>query len=55
MGGSSREGGKVKPLKQPKKDKKDVDDEDRAHQEKLRADAKARKDMADALKKGKKK
>lgn len=30
-------GGKVKPLKQAKKDKKDLDDEDKAYQEKKRA------------------
>ncbi|KAK8056844.1 hypothetical protein PG993_002071 [Apiospora rasikravindrae] len=46
MGGANREGGKVKPLKAPKKVTKDLDDEDKAFQEKQRADAKARAEMA---------
>ncbi|KAK7952013.1 hypothetical protein PG997_004611 [Apiospora hydei] len=46
MGGANREGGKVKPLKAPKKVAKDLDDEDKAFQEKQRADAKARAEMA---------
>ncbi|KAI8953793.1 translation machinery associated TMA7 [Xylaria longipes] len=47
MGGQNREGGKVKPLKAPKKQKKDdVDDEDVAFREKQKADAKARAEMA---------
>ncbi|KAJ5155462.1 hypothetical protein N7492_008265 [Penicillium capsulatum] len=50
MGGASREGGKVKPLKSAKKDKKELDDDDLAHKEKLRAEAKARKEMQDAAK-----
>lgn len=45
MGGASREGGKVKPLKAAKKDKKDLDDEDLAYKEKQRAEAKAKKDL----------
>lgn len=38
---SSREGGKKKPLKQPKKDAKDMDDDDVAHKAKMRDQAKA--------------
>ncbi|KAK7924765.1 hypothetical protein PG985_006819 [Apiospora marii] len=53
MGGVNRDGGKAKPLKAPKKGPKaELDDEDRAYQEKQRADAKARAEMA-ALAKGK--
>ncbi|WEW55095.1 Translation machinery-associated protein 7 [Emydomyces testavorans] len=50
MGGQSREGGKAKPLKAPKKDKKDLDEDELAFREKQKADAKARKDMADKAK-----
>jgi len=50
MGGQSREGGKVKPLKAPKKEKKEVDEEDVAFKAKQAADAKARKEMADKAK-----
>ncbi|CAG8124476.1 unnamed protein product [Penicillium salamii] len=50
MGGQGREGGKVKPLKSAKKEKKDLDEDDIAHQAKLKADAKAKKDMMDAAK-----
>ncbi|PHH59899.1 hypothetical protein CDD81_2387 [Ophiocordyceps australis] len=46
MGGSNREGGKAKPLKQPKKGPKDLDDDDMAYLEKKRAEEKARKEMA---------
>ncbi|EMR61841.1 hypothetical protein MGN70_005186 [Eutypa lata] len=46
MGGQNREGGKVKPLKQAKKDKKDYDDDDKAYLEKKKADEKARAEMA---------
>ncbi|XDG06662.1 hypothetical protein ABKA04_006277 [Annulohypoxylon sp. FPYF3050] len=46
MGGQNREGGKVKPLKAPKKQNKDLDDEDKAFLEKKRADEKARAEMA---------
>ncbi|KAF3491541.1 uncharacterized protein GIQ15_01058 [Arthroderma uncinatum] len=53
MGGASREGGKAKPLKAPKKEKKELDDEDLAFKEKQKADAKAKKDLAD-MAKGKK-
>ncbi|TGJ88050.1 hypothetical protein E0Z10_g729 [Xylaria hypoxylon] len=37
MGGQNRAGGKVKPLKAPKKQQKDLDDDDVAHHEKLKA------------------
>lgn len=50
MGGQNREGGKVKPLKAAKKDKKDLDDDDKAFLEKKRAEEKARKDLADKAK-----
>jgi hypothetical protein len=50
MGGASREGGKAKPLKAPKKEKKDMDEEEVAFKAKQAADAKARKDMADKAK-----
>ncbi|KAJ5095500.1 hypothetical protein NUU61_004856 [Penicillium alfredii] len=50
MGGQSREGGKVKPLKSAKKDKKELDEDDIAHREKLKADAKAKKEMTEAAK-----
>ncbi|KAI0016477.1 translation machinery associated TMA7 [Xylariomycetidae sp. FL0641] len=46
MGGQNREGGKVKPLKAAKKDKKDLDDDDKAYLEKKKADEKARAEMA---------
>ncbi|KIH93664.1 translation machinery-associated protein 7 [Sporothrix brasiliensis 5110] len=50
MGGANREGGKVKPLKAAKKDKKELDEDDLAFLEKKRADEKARKDLADKAK-----
>ncbi|KAL4915337.1 translation machinery associated TMA7 [Aspergillus aurantiobrunneus] len=50
MGGASREGGKVKPLKAAKKEKKDLDEDDLAFKEKQRADAKAKKEMMDKAK-----
>lgn len=43
-------GGKAKPLKQPKKEKKDLDEDEVAYKAKQAADAKARKDMADKAK-----
>ncbi|KAK5652084.1 hypothetical protein OQA88_10860 [Cercophora sp. LCS_1] len=46
MGGQGREGGKAKPLKAPKKEKKDLDDDDKAFLEKKKADEKARKELA---------
>lgn len=38
---SGREGGKKKPLKQAKKDKKEMDEEDIAHKQKLKDEKKA--------------
>ncbi|KAJ5135108.1 hypothetical protein N7535_004184 [Penicillium sp. DV-2018c] len=50
MGGQGREGGKVKPLKAAKKEKKELDEDDLAHQAKIKADAKARKELQEAAK-----
>ncbi|KAJ5792892.1 uncharacterized protein N7503_008870 [Penicillium pulvis] len=50
MGGASREGGKVKPLKAAKKEKKELDEDELAFREKQKADAKAKKEMADSAK-----
>ncbi|KAJ5390665.1 Translation machinery-associated protein 7 [Penicillium cataractarum] len=50
MGGASREGGKAKPLKAAKKEKKELDDDDLAYKEKQRADAAAKKALLDATK-----
>ncbi|EAW09630.1 translation machinery-associated protein 7 [Aspergillus clavatus NRRL 1] len=50
MGGASREGGKVKPLKAAKKDKKELDDDDLAFKERQRAEAKAKKELMDKAK-----
>ncbi|CAK7239433.1 MAG: Translation machinery-associated protein 7 [Sporothrix thermara] len=50
MGGANREGGKVKPLKAAKKEKKELDEDDKAFLEKKRADEKARKELADKAK-----
>lgn len=50
MGGQSREGGKVKPLKAAKKDKKELDDDDLAFKERQRAEAKAKKELMDKAK-----
>jgi len=50
MGGQGREGGKAKPLKAPKKAHKDLDEDEVAYREKQKADAKARKEMADLAK-----
>ncbi|KAH8695316.1 translation machinery associated TMA7 [Talaromyces proteolyticus] len=50
MGGQGREGGKVKPLKAAKKEKKELDEDELAYKEKLKADAKAKKDMLDKAK-----
>ncbi|KAJ5683298.1 hypothetical protein N7462_006463 [Penicillium macrosclerotiorum] len=49
MGGASREGGKVKPLKAAKKVKKELDSDDEAYQAKCRDDRKAKEAMAKAL------
>ncbi|KAH9909216.1 translation machinery associated TMA7 [Xylariomycetidae sp. FL2044] len=46
MGGQNREGGKVKPLKQTKKQTKEIDEDDKAYMEKKRAEEKARAEMA---------
>lgn len=46
MGGADRAGGKAKPLKAPKKEKKDLDDDDKAFLEKKRAEERARKELA---------
>ncbi|KAL9035593.1 MAG: hypothetical protein Q9214_006507 [Letrouitia sp. 1 TL-2023] len=50
MGGNDRAGGKAKPLKAPKKEKKELDDEDVAFRKKQQADAKAQKEMAEKAK-----
>ncbi|KAJ6021316.1 hypothetical protein N7540_006820 [Penicillium herquei] len=50
MGGASREGGKAKPLKAAKKEKKELDEDELAYREKQKADAKAKKDMMEAAK-----
>ncbi|OKL62656.1 hypothetical protein UA08_01635 [Talaromyces atroroseus] len=50
MGGQGREGGKVKPLKAPKKEKKELDDDELAFKEKQRAEAKAKKELMDKAK-----
>ncbi|KAJ4420229.1 Translation machinery-associated protein 7 [Neurospora sp. IMI 360204] len=46
MGGADRAGGKAKPLKAPKKDKKELDEDDKAFLERKKAEEKARKDLA---------
>ncbi|KAI1414845.1 translation machinery associated TMA7 [Hypoxylon sp. FL1857] len=46
MGGQNREGGKVKPLKAPKKKQQDLDEDDKAFLEKKKADEKARQELA---------
>ncbi|KAJ5888074.1 hypothetical protein N7495_008115 [Penicillium taxi] len=50
MGGASREGGKAKPLKATKKEKKELDEDELAFREKQKADLKAKKEMADQAK-----
>lgn len=49
---SSRQGGKAKPLKAPKKKKQDFDEDDLAFKAKQKADAAAKKALADKAKKG---
>lgn len=49
---SGRQGGKAKPLKAPKKKTQEFDDEDLAFKAKQKADAAAKKAMADKAKKG---
>ena len=48
-----KEGGKKKPLKQPKKDSKELDESDLALKEKLRQEKKALEDAKKGLKAGK--
>ncbi|KAL9128840.1 MAG: hypothetical protein Q9217_002566 [Psora testacea] len=43
-------GGKAKPLKTPKKEKKELDEDELAFREKQKADAKAQKEMAEKAK-----
>jgi len=50
MGGQGRDGGKAKPLKAPKKEKKEMDEEEMAFKEKQKAAAKAQKEMAEKAK-----
>ncbi|KAL4820856.1 translation machinery associated TMA7 [Aspergillus spinulosporus] len=50
MGGASREGGKAKPLKAAKKEKRELDEDDLAFKEKQRAEAKARKELMEKAK-----
>ena len=50
---SGRQGGKQKPLKNPKKKQQEDDDEDAvAYKAKLKADSQAKKEMANKAKKG---
>lgn len=49
---SGRQGGKQKPLKNPKKKQQEEDEEDVAYKAKLKADAQAKKEMANKAKKG---
>lgn len=50
---SGRQGGKMKPLKQKKKQQKDMDPEEAAFKEKQKADAAAKKAMMANVKAGK--
>lgn len=49
---SGRQGGKVKPLKGPKKKQLDLDEDDLAFKAKQKANAQAKKEMAAKAKKG---
>ncbi|KAM3123455.1 Translation machinery-associated protein 7 [Candidozyma auris] len=49
---SGRQGGKAKPLKAPKKKSQDYDEEDLAFKAKQKADAAAKKKLAEQAKKG---
>ncbi|KAJ8100886.1 translation machinery associated TMA7 [Lipomyces tetrasporus] len=49
---SGRQGGKAKPLKAPKKERKEVDEDDKAFQDKKKAEAAARKELAAKASKG---
>ncbi|KOS12576.1 hypothetical protein Malapachy_2853 [Malassezia pachydermatis] len=51
---SGRQGGKLKPLKQPKKSQKDLDEDDLAFKQKQKEEAAAKKAAIEKLK-GKKK
>ncbi|KAH7889965.1 translation machinery associated TMA7 [Phlebopus sp. FC_14] len=48
----SRQGGKLKPLKTPKKDKKEEDEDDKAFKERQKAEAAALKVARDKAVKG---
>ena len=50
---ASRDFGKAKPLKAPKKAKAELDEDDKALQAKLKAEAKAKADMVANMKKKK--
>lgn len=50
---SGRQGGKMKPLKQKKKQHDDEDEESRAFKEKQKRDAQARKELLSNMKSGK--
>ncbi|EED19580.1 coiled-coil domain-containing protein, putative [Talaromyces stipitatus ATCC 10500] len=50
MGGQGREGGKAKPLKAAKKEKKELDEDDLAFKERQRAEAKAKKELLEKAK-----
>jgi len=49
---SGRQGGKAKPLKAPKKEKKELDEDDVAMKAKQKADAAALKALQDRAKQG---
>lgn len=49
---SGRQGGKAKPLKAPKKKNQEYDEDDEAFKAKQKADAAAKKAMAEKAKKG---
>ncbi|XAR50634.1 hypothetical protein NMG60_11005005 [Bertholletia excelsa] len=49
---SSKQGGKAKPLKQPKAEKKDYDETDLAHMQKKKEEEKALKDLRAKAQKG---
>lgn len=49
---SGRQGGKAKPLKQPKKDKKEVDEEDAAFKQKQREEQQKLKELQQKAAKG---
>lgn len=50
---SGRQGGKMKPLKQKKKQHDEVDEEDLAFKEKQKRDAQAKKELLSNMKSGK--